>query len=131
GSGPRRPRADGGHDRRVSADHPRLGLTGHRTAPDPITGTGGRSMPAGRLQFCLSIPKRSSAIVHSHSVDVSPSAHRTALELAIRKEGEPRVRTVKKRSPKRPRLIEIQYLDLDQEPRDGGKPYVYTWALKE
>lgn len=37
----------------------------------------------------------------------------------------------KKRPPKRPRLIEIQYRDLDEEPRDGGRPYVYTWALKE
>lgn len=35
----------------------------------------------------------------------------------------------KKRTTRRPRLIAIQYRDLDEAPRDGGMPYIYTWGL--
>lgn len=37
----------------------------------------------------------------------------------------------KKRTPKRPRLVGIQYRDLYEAPHDGGKPYIYTWDLPE
>lgn len=104
-----------------------------------MTGIGGRSMSSEAVTVLPQCPEAqqlrpyvaAASPVRSRSLRVSLSAHRMTPGRAAHKEGSPVFGLFKKRSAKRPRLIEIQYRDLDEEPREGGKPYVYTWALKE